>query len=191
MRSWRQAWLLVATAAVSWGTPLVAQENEGQRALVIEAANLMAGDARHQALAERGADPNALYPGDVIHYRLVFTNITDVAVRRVEFNDPLPAGLRYVGESAAADRDDVVIDYSIDGGATFSAQPMIEEIVDGMRVRKPAPPDRYTHIRWRIEGWVQPGAQVTAEFRAKLPEASQAGQVPGAGGSYSNGKSKE
>ena len=50
---------------------------------------------------------------------------------------------------------------------------MIEEIVDGMRVSKPAPPDRYTHIRWRVEGWVQPGAQVTAEFRAKLPEASQ------------------
>ena len=36
-----------------------------------------------------------------------------------------------------------------------------------------APPDRYTHIRWRIEGWVQPGAQATAEFRAQLPEASQ------------------
>ncbi len=173
MSSWRQAWLLMATATVSWGTPAVAQENEGPRALVIEAANLMAGDARHQALAERGGDANALYPGDVIHYQLVFTNITDVAVRRVEFNDPLPAGLRYVGESAAADRDDVVIDYSIDGGATFSAQPMIEEIVDGVRVRKPAPTDRYTHIRWRIDGWVQPGAQVTAEFRAKLPEASQ------------------
>ncbi len=179
MSSWRQAWLLMATAAVSWGTPVVAQENEGPRALVIEAANLMAGDARHQALAERGGDASALYPGDVIHYRLVFTNITDVAVRRVEFNDPLPAGLRYVSQSAASDRDDVVIDYSIDGGATYSAQPMIEEIVGGWRMVKPAPPERYTHIRWRVEGWVEPGAQVTAEFRAKLPEASQEGQVPG------------
>ncbi len=173
MSSLRPALLLMATATVSWGTPVVAQENEGPRALVIEAENLMAGDARHQALSERGGDANAIYPGDVIHYRLVFTNITDVAVRRVEFNDPLPAGLRYMGESAAADRDDVVIDYSIDGGATFSIQPMIEEIIDGVQVRKPAPPDRYTHIRWRIDGWVQPGAQVTAEFRAKLPEASQ------------------
>ncbi len=173
MSSLRPALLLMATAAVSWGTPVVAQENEGPRALVIEAENLMAGDASHQALAERGGDANALYPGDVIHYRLVFTNITDVPVRSIEFNDPLPAGLRYVGESAAADRDDVVIDYSIDGGATFSVQPMIEEIIDGVQVSKPAPPDRYTHIRWRIEGWVQPGAQATAEFRAQLPEASQ------------------
>ncbi len=46
-------------------------------------------------------------------YRRVFTNIADVAVRRVEFNDPLPAGLRYLAESAASDRDDAVIDSSI------------------------------------------------------------------------------
>ena len=175
MSSWRQAWLLMATAAVSWGTPVVAQENEGPRALEIEAVNLMAGDARHQALAERGGDANALYPGDVIHYRLVFTNITDVAVRRVEFTDLLPAGLRYIGGSALADRDDVVISYSIDGGQAYSAQPMIEDVVDGERVTRPAPPEMYTHIRWMVPGWVQPGAQVTAEFRAKLPEA---GQVP-------------
>ena len=188
MRSWRRTWLWMATAVVSWGTPVAAQQDEGPKALVIEAVNLMAGDARHQELSDRGGDAAALYPGDVIHYRLVFTNITDVPVRKIVFNDPLPAGLRYVGESAASDRDDVVIDYSIDGGATYSAQPMIEEIVDGTRVRKPAPPDRYTHIRWRIEGWVQPGAQVTAEFRAKLPEANQAGQMPEAGRSQSTGE---
>ncbi len=188
MRSWRKAWLLVATAAVSWSTPVVAQENDGRRALVIEAANLMAGDARHQALAERGGDANALYPGDVIHYRLVFTNITDVAVRRIEFSDPLPTGLRYVGGSALVDRDDAIISYSIDGGQVYSAQPMIEEVVDGKRVTSPAPPERYTHIRWRVENWVQPGAQVTAEFRAKLTEAKQAGQVPQAGRSRASEK---
>ena len=173
MSSWRQAWLLMATAAVSWGTPVVAQENEGPRALVIEAANLMAGDARHQALAEQGGDASALYPGDVIHYRLVFTNITDVAVRSIEFTDPLPAGLRYVGGSALADRGDVVISYSIDGGQVYSAQPMIEDVVDGERVTRPAPPEMYTHIRWMVPGWVQPGAQVTAEFRAQLAEPAR------------------
>ncbi len=173
MKSWRQAWLLMATATVSWGTPVVAQENEGPRALVIEASNLMAGDARHQAMAEQGGDASALYPGDVVHYRLLFTNITDVAVRSIEFTDPLPAGLRYVGGSALADRDDVVISYSIDGGQVYSAQPMIEEIVDGERVTRPASAQMYTHIRWMVPGWVQPGAQVTAEFRAQLAEPAR------------------
>ena len=100
----------------------------------------------------------------------MFTNITDVAVSRIELNDPLPLGLRYVGGSALVDRDDVVISYSIDGGQVYSAQPMIEDIVDGERVTRAAPPEMYTHIRWRLEGWVQPGAQVTAEVRAQLAE---------------------
>ena len=170
MNRWRQAWLVVATATVSWGTPVLAQDTEGPRALVISATNLMAGDARHQALADQGGDPRALYPGDVVHYRLLFTNLTDVPVRSIEFIDPLPAGLRYVGGSALADRDDVVISYSIDGGRVYTAQPMIEDIVDGQRVTRPAPPEMYTHIRWMVPGWVQPGAQVTAEFRAQLAE---------------------
>ena len=173
MSSWRQAWLLMVTATVSWSTPVVAQENGAPRALVIEAENLMAGDTRHQALAEQGGDASALYPGDVVHYQLLFTNITDVPVRSIKFTDPLPAGLRYVGGSALADRDDVVITYSIDGGQVFSAQPMIEEIVDGERVTRPAPPEMYTHIRWIVPGWVQPGAQVTAEFRAQLAQPVQ------------------
>ncbi len=186
----------MATAAVSWGAPalalapapVVAQENEEPQALVIEAANLMAGDARHQALADQVGDPSAYYPGDVIRYRLVFTNITDVAVRSIEFNDPLPLGLHYVGGSALADRDDVIISYSIDGGQVYSAQPMIEDVIDGERVTRPAPPEMYTHIRWMMPGWVQPGARVTAEFRAKLPETNQAAQLPGAGRSQSKMK---
>ncbi len=47
---------------------------------------------------------------------------------------------------------------------------MIEDVVDGERVTRPAPPEMYTHIRWMVPGWVQPGAQVTAEFRAQLAE---------------------
>jgi uncharacterized repeat protein (TIGR01451 family) len=112
-----------------------------------------------------------LLPGDVVLFQLTFTNTTDVPVRNVEFKDPLPAGMRFVAESAMADRDDVVITYSIDGGTTFVAQPMIEDVIDGERVTRPAPPEMYTHVRWLVTGWVQPGAQLTAEFRAQLPAA--------------------
>jgi hypothetical protein len=71
----------------------------------------------------------------------------------------------------------VAIAYSIDGGVTYSAQPMIEQVVDGERVQRPAPAEMYTHIRWLVSGWVQPGAQVTAEFRAQLP--AEALEEPG------------
>ena len=155
-----------------------AQVNERPQPLVISAQNLMAGDARHEELAALGGDRNALLPGGVVHYRLVFTNTTDVPVRNVEFKDPLPAGLRYVDGSALADRDDVQVTYSIDGGRSYSTQPMIEEIVDGEQVTRPAPVEMVTHVRWIVSSWVEPGAQVTAEFRAQLP-AAEASEEPG------------
>lgn len=177
MRIWR----LVAIASVSTSlylTPQASAQQTPPKPLVITAENLMASDTRHAALAAEGGDPSVLLPGDVVLYRLTFTNTTDVPVRSVEFKDPLPAGLRYVSGSATADREDVSVAYSIDGGVTYSAQPMIEQVVDGTRVTRPAPPEIYTHIRWVVSGWVQPGAQVVAEFRAQLP-AAKAHEEPG------------
>ncbi len=173
---WRSLAVLMMLALPATSSAL-AQISERPQPLVISAQNLMAGDARHDELAALGGDRNALLPGDVVHYRLVFTNTTDTPVRNVEFKDPLPAGLRYVDGSALADRDDVQITYSIDGGRSYSLQPMIEEIVDGERVSHPAPVEMYTHIRWVVSGWVEPAAEVTAEFRAQLPAA--AAEEPG------------
>jgi uncharacterized repeat protein (TIGR01451 family) len=178
MKNWRSAAILSAAAVVLLSASAFAQEDEQPQALVITAFNQMAGDALHQEMARQGGDANALLPGDVILYRLTFTNITDVQVRNVDFKDPLPAGLQYVGGSAVADRDDVVITYSIDGGQTYSAEPMIEEVIDGERVVSPAPPEMYTHVRWLVSDWVQPGAQVTAEFQAQLP-ANEVPEEPG------------
>lgn len=175
---WRFAATVTAAAVLLLSPVASAQESEQPKALVITAENLMADDATHQEMASRGGDPNTVLPGDVVLYRLTFTNTTDVPVRNVEFKDPIPAGFRLVLESATADRDDVVVTYSIDGGQIYSAEPMIEVLVDGERVTRLAPPELFTHIRWLVTGWVQPGAQVTAEFRAQLP-AADAPEEPG------------
>ena len=152
--------------------------HEAPRALVITAQNLMAGDARHHAVAMRGGDSAVVMPGDVVQYRLLFRNVTHGAIRGVVFNNPLPAGLRYDGGTAAADRDDVEISYSIDGGRTYTARPAIEVEVDGKRVERPAPPEMYTHIRWTVKGPVLPGATVRAEFRARLAAPTQPSGAP-------------
>jgi len=170
--------VLGALAGALSGGPAVAQQSEGAKALSVRAENLMAGDARHQELAERGGDATALLPGDVVHYQLVFTNVTEVQVRHVEFTDPIPAGLAYMAESAVCDRDDVAVSYSIDGGATYAAEPMVEEVVDGVPVRKPASVDQYTHIKWLITGWVQPGAQVVVAFQAQMPGTAPGSSEP-------------
>jgi uncharacterized repeat protein (TIGR01451 family) len=160
-------WRVGLVAALVAGAPamrVAAQQGEPE-ALVITARNLMAGDQQHRALA----DSTALLPGDVVEYRLVFTNRNTAAVRDIELKDPIPAGLRYMLGSAKADRDDAVIEFSIDGGATYSAHPMVEVMVDGKPEQRPAPVQRYTHVRWTVQGWVQPGAQVAALFQARLP----------------------
>ena len=145
---------------------LWAQVPEGRKPLVMTAENLMAGDARHKT------NPKAALPGDVIRYRLTFTNLRSDSIRNVQFNDPLPTGLHYVAESAAADRDDVTVEFSIDGGRSWSTQPMIEETVDGRKVRKPAPTTMYSNVRWSVRGWLKPNAQVTAELKAQLTEGA-------------------
>jgi len=132
------------------------------RPLVVTAQNLNA--------ASRGSQSQAVLPGDVLKYQLRFTNQNPGDVRGVVFTNPVPAGLRYVDGSADADRQDVTVEYSADGGKTFAATPMVTEVVDGKRVQRPAAPEQYTHVRWTVQGSLAPGATVTAEFRAELPK---------------------
>lgn len=135
-----------------------------QRPLVVTVQNLNA--------KSRGSQSQAVLAGDVLHYQLRFTNRGQGDVRGVVFTNPVPARLRYVDGSAGADRQDVTVEYSADGGKTFAANPTVTEVVDGRRVQKPASPAQYTHVRWTVRGAVAPGASVTAEFRATLPDSS-------------------
>ena len=75
------------------------------RALTIEASNIT-------ARADGRADnPDAAsVPGDVIEYRLTFTNHQDGPVTDVVLNDPIPAGLVFVPGSVTGSRADLVIE---------------------------------------------------------------------------------
>jgi uncharacterized repeat protein (TIGR01451 family) len=172
----RIGWIHLFTLMAALVLPgrVLAQAATAPQPLVMTATNLMAGDQRHKDVAQNGGDQNALMAGDVVRYRLVFTNLNADSLRNVQFTNPIPGGLRYVAASAGADRSDVTIDFSIDGGKTWSAQPMIDVIVDGKPVRKPAPVSQYTTIRWTVGGWVQSKSQVTAEYKAELPAPSGA-----------------
>ena len=134
------------------------------KTLVITAHNVTAEAAstrKNTALAR---------PGDVIRYALVFTNVTAGPVKNIQFVDPLPKGLVYVLGSAKADKP-VQLEYSIDGGKSYTAQPMIEVVENGQKVQKPATREQYTHVRWTVLGALAPGAKVLAEFRAQVSAA--------------------
>ena len=113
-------------------------------------------------------------PGDTVRYHLLFTNVSAGAVHGIVLDNPIPAGLRYDVGSAKADRADVAILYSIDGGKTYSRAPMIDAVVDGQHQQQPAPAEMYTHVRWTIKGDVPKGAQIRAEYDAQVPAVAVA-----------------
>jgi uncharacterized repeat protein (TIGR01451 family) len=148
---------LIVTAAA---LPLAAQQAPA-RALQISAENLSA--PRHEHVATSG-DAKHVLPGDTLRYRLLFTNVSKGAVHGIVLDNPIPAGLRYQPGSAKADRADVAILFSIDGGATYSASPVVDVDVAGKREQRPAPAEMYTHVRWTVRGDVPQGAQLHAEY---------------------------
>ena len=163
---------LTALAFALSATPAVAQHAAASQpraaapsALVISVNNITAN-----AESAKGAPrkDSTVHAGDVLRYTLTFTNVVARPVRGVELKNPLPAGLRLVDGSAKASRNDARAEYSADAGKSFSAVPNESMTIDGREVKRPISSDRFTHIRWVIDGWVQPKATVVAEYEAKF-----------------------
>ena len=152
-----------------------AQDESAPEALVVSATILSWGQAGPQAIDAPDRDPNRVAPGDVVEYRLVFTNITGRPVNNIQFTDPLPEGMHYLKGTAGAGREDVDVEFSLDGGTSYSEQPMVEVVVDGRTEQRPASPEDYTHIRWTVHGEVQPDARVTAAFQVRYGAVKETG----------------
>lgn len=166
---------LAASAAPAFAQRAAAASPRGE-ALVISASNRTAA-----AEAERGAAraENTARAGDVLRYTLKFTNVVGRPIRGVELKNPIPAGLSFVQGSAKATREDARVEFSADGGRTFSVEPTEAVVVDGREVSRPVPAERYTHVRWTVAGWVQPRAGVVAEYEARLapiPHVARGGE---------------
>lgn len=172
---------ILAALVLALGSATAQAQRAAQpQALVVTAENrTAAADAARR-------DDRAARPGDVMRYRLTFTNVAGRPIRGVTLANPLPAGIRMVAGTARASREDARAEYSADGGRTFSAQPMEDVVVDGRTVRRPVPAERYTHVRWTVDGSVAAGATVVAEYDARIgaPPAGSgtAGSAAGNGG---------
>jgi len=145
--------------------PALAQRADAEQPLVMTVLNRTAA-AEAEAGAPR-ADTTAR-PGDVLRYRVTFTNRTDGPVQGVVLSNPLPPTIALVGGSVRSSRDDVQVEYSADGGRTWAAEPTEEVLVDGRRVRRPIPPERFTNVRWTVRGAVQPRDTVTADYDTRI-----------------------
>ena len=69
----------------------------------------------------------------------------------------------------SAQADAAVVTFSLDGGKTFSKQPMIEEKqADGSVKQVPAPVDMYTQVRFEAERPLNAGEKFDAFYSVRV-----------------------
>jgi uncharacterized repeat protein (TIGR01451 family) len=92
----------------------------------------------------------SLRPGETIRYVVTASNISDRTIKKLVVNQPVPKGSVYVlGSATLPTVEGAAVDYSIDGGKTYSEKPTIRvKLESGEIVTRPAPDSLYTNVRW-------------------------------------------
>jgi uncharacterized repeat protein (TIGR01451 family) len=98
-------------------------------------------------------------PGDIIKYTVVAKNNSRCPLKNLILKQPIPKGTNYLKDSAMA-IDGAELLFSIDGGKTFVAKPMI-----GTEV---APANDYNYLRWKFIGKMPANAQVKTTYKLQV-----------------------
>ena len=108
-------------------------------------------------------------PGDVVEYRLTYSNESDQPLSGLVITGPVPANTEYLKESAAADVK-AEFTVSIDGGETYQSEPVKRTQTDSKGQSKEiiVPAGEYTQLRWVPEKGLQPGKVQTYRYRVKV-----------------------
>lgn len=111
---------------------------------------------------------DAVKPGEVLHWTIKSENEGDGAAKEYKAVGKIPAGTVFVADSAKAEGK-AAVTYSIDGGKTFSAQPMIEEKqADGSVKMVPAQVSMYSQVRFEWEAPLNPNEKLNAFYDVKV-----------------------
>jgi len=99
--------------------------------------------------AGRFVPATRLAAGDEVHYTLRVTNPGKAPVTDVQVTKRMPQGLQFIPGSAVGPAS--LVEFSADGGTTFTAVPAGGEL---------------THVRWSLRRPLPPGATALLRFRA-------------------------
>ena len=106
-------------------------------------------------------------PGEILDWNIAAENTGNAAALEYKTVGHIPRGSEFVAGSAKADGAKAL--YSIDGGKSFSAQPMIEvKQDDGSVKRVPAPVSMYTEIRYEWSDPLAQGGKLFASYKVRV-----------------------
>ena len=89
--------------------------------------------------------------GDTLVYSLTYSNKGDEAATDAVIDNPIPKGSSYIAGSATGSGAEIT--FSVDDGKSFARpETLMSEVMlmSGTKVRSPASPEDYTHVRWTI-----------------------------------------
>lgn len=107
-------------------------------------------------------------PGEILDWQIVSSNEGAAEARDYKAVGHVPAGTALVAGSAAAEGGSRVT-FSIDGGKTYSTQPVIEERQpDGTVKKVPAPVSMYTEVRYEWSDALAAGGKLSASYKVRV-----------------------
>lgn len=111
---------------------------------------------------------DAVKSGEILDWKIDSVNEGNASARNYRVVGKIPAGTVLVNGSAKA-ADAPQVSYSIDGGATFSAQPLIDEKqADGSVKKVPAPIAMYSQIKFEWAKDLPAQSQIAAAYRVRV-----------------------
>jgi uncharacterized repeat protein (TIGR01451 family) len=141
---------------------VTAQDNNDVETELIAEVRVEITSGPHKGVA-RFVPATVLSQGEVVYYTVRIKNPTSEYLRDVSVTQRIPVNTVYVPDSASGPGAEVL--FSIDGGVTFAVEEALNSIgEDGVAHR--ASEDEYTHIQWRMQNALAPGAVALARFRA-------------------------
>jgi uncharacterized repeat protein (TIGR01451 family) len=108
-----------------------------------------------------------LKPGDLVRYDVVATNSGNDSAEHLIPAARVPAGTTYEAGSAslaAAAR----IEFSLDGGKTWSSKPVVPVKTSSGIVEKAAPVASYTALRWVDDATLAPNRSVAYSYEVRV-----------------------
>lgn len=111
----------------------------------------------------------SIEPGQTVEYQLTYSNVSEGALSRIRAIGPVPESTFYIGDSAT-EKASVLLEYSVDGGETFSVPPLQVTITDeetGETETIEARPEHYNQLRWTIPT-LAPGQSIDLKYRVTV-----------------------
>jgi uncharacterized repeat protein (TIGR01451 family) len=153
---------VVALMACAFGSQAFAQ---AQGCIVLKTT----AETEKEVVNDKGVKSKVLVPagkivpGNELIWTVTANNICKQPSDKVVINNPVPAHMILVPNSAFGPGSDVT--FSLDG-QKFAPAGQLTVLENG--AARPARADEYKHIRWVFKDALQPGASAFARFRAVL-----------------------